>query len=74
MKMVSLRGANYHFWNDKMKDSLFVKNMHLSVFSTQKPNSMSDEEWSFEHECVHGYIRHFVDEPIYNLISHKFVN
>jgi len=71
MKIVSLSGANYHFWKDKMKDLLFVKNMHLPVFRTQKPNSMSDEEWSFEHECVHGYIRHFVDEPIYNLISHE---
>ena len=34
MKMVSLSGANYHFWKDKMKDLLFVKNMHLSVFGT----------------------------------------
>ena len=32
---------------------------------------MSDEEWDFEHEHVCGFIRHFVDEPIYNLISQE---
>jgi len=32
---------------------------------------MSDEEWDLEHEHVCGFIRHFVDEPIYNLISHE---
>jgi len=66
-----LSEANYHFWKGKMKDLLFVKNMHLLVFGTQKPNSMSDEEWGFDHERVCGFIRHFVDEPIYNLISHE---
>ena len=32
---------------------------------------MSDEEWGFEHERVCDFIRHFVDEPIRNLISHE---
>ncbi|KAL5185111.1 hypothetical protein HKD37_17G048683 [Glycine soja] len=27
--MMVLSGANYHFWKNKMKDLLFVKNMHL---------------------------------------------
>ena len=71
MKMVSLSGANYHFWKGKMKDLLFVKNMHLPIFGTQKLNSMCDEEWGFKHELVCGFIRHFVDESIYNLISHE---
>ena len=71
MKMVSLNGANYHYWKGKMKDLLFVKNMHIPVFGAQKPESMSDEEWGFEHERVCGFIRHFVDEPIYNLIAHE---
>jgi len=44
MKMVTLSEANYHFWKGEMKDLLFVKNMHLSVFGTQKPDSMSDEK------------------------------
>jgi len=71
MKMVSLSGANYHFWKGKMKDLLFVRNMHLRVFRTQKPDSMSNEEWGFEHERVCGFITHFAYEPIYNLISHE---
>jgi len=71
MKMVSLSGVNYHFWKDKMNDLLFMKNMHLLIFGTQKPDSMSDEKWSFEHEHVCGFIKHFVDESIYNLISHE---
>ena len=45
-----------------MKDLLFVKNIHLPIFSTQKSDSMSDEEWGFEHERVCDFIRHFVDE------------
>ena len=32
---------------------------------------MSDEEWGFKHKHVCGFIRHFVDEHIYNLISHE---
>ncbi|RDX79231.1 hypothetical protein CR513_40371, partial [Mucuna pruriens] len=33
----------------KMKDILFVKKMHLPGFATQKPESVFDEEWGFEH-------------------------
>jgi len=47
MKMVSLSGVNYHFWKGKMKNLLFVKNMHLPVFGTQKPDFMFGEEWGF---------------------------
>ena len=47
-----------------MKDFLFVKNMHLPVFDTQKPDSMSDEKWGFEHERVYAFIKHSVDKPI----------
>ncbi|RDX82111.1 hypothetical protein CR513_37142, partial [Mucuna pruriens] len=49
-KMMSLNGTNYHLWKGKMKDLLFVKKMHLPVFATQKPKSMFDEEWDFEHQ------------------------
>ena len=35
-----------------MKDLLFVKNMHILVSGAQKPESMSDEEWGFEHELA----------------------
>ncbi|RDX87092.1 hypothetical protein CR513_31474, partial [Mucuna pruriens] len=49
-RMMSLNGTNYHLWKGKMKDLLFVKKMHLPVFAAQKPESMSDEEWDFEHQ------------------------
>jgi len=43
-KMVALNGTNYHLWKGMMKDLLFVKKLHLLVFTTQKPDSMSEEE------------------------------
>ena len=43
-KMVCLNGSNYHIWRGKMKDLLFVKKMHLPVFTSNKPKSMTDEE------------------------------
>ncbi|RDX86226.1 hypothetical protein CR513_32464, partial [Mucuna pruriens] len=49
-RMVNLNDTNYHLWKGKMKDLLFVKKMHLPVFAAQKPKSMSDEEWDFEHQ------------------------
>ena len=49
-KIVCLNGTNYHLWKGKMKDLLFVKNLHLPVFATKKPDSKSDEEWKFEHQ------------------------
>ncbi|KAG8478926.1 hypothetical protein CXB51_028925 [Gossypium anomalum] len=54
-----------------MKDLLFVKALHLSVFTTQKPDSKSDEEWEFEHQQVCGFIREFVEENIYNHIDQE---
>ena len=68
MKMISLSGANYHLWKGKMKDLLFVKNLHLPVFASDKPESKSDEEWDFEHQQVCGFIRQFVDDNVYNFI------
>ena len=43
-KMVCLTDSNYHIWKGKMKDLLFVKKMHLHVFSSNKPQSLNDEE------------------------------
>ncbi|RDX93346.1 hypothetical protein CR513_24405, partial [Mucuna pruriens] len=68
-RMVSLNGTNYHLWKRKMKDLLFVKKMHLLVFAAQKPESMSNEEWDFEHQQVCGFIRLFVDDNVYNHIA-----
>ncbi|RDX60189.1 hypothetical protein CR513_61692, partial [Mucuna pruriens] len=52
-----------------MKDLLFVKKMHLLVFIAQKPESMSDEKWDFEHKRVCDFIRLFVDDNVYNHIA-----
>nr|XP_009776196.1 PREDICTED: uncharacterized protein LOC104226005 [Nicotiana sylvestris] len=68
-KMVNLNGTNYHLWRNKMKDLLFVTKMHLPVFSSQKPEDKSDEDWEFEHNQVCGYIRQFVEDNVYNHIS-----
>ena len=54
---MSLNGSNYHLWKGKMKDLLFVKNLHLVVFATQKPESKTEEEWEFEHHQVCGFIQ-----------------
>ena len=56
-KMVCLNGKNYNIWKSKMKDLLFVKKMHLLIFSAHKPENMTDENWEFEHQQVCGYIR-----------------
>lgn len=49
MKMLFLNSSNYHLWKGNMKDLLFVKKLHLPIFSSAKSNSVSDEEWKFEH-------------------------
>ena len=36
-------------WKGKMKYLLFVKEMHIFVFATQKLNLMYKEDWDFEH-------------------------
>lgn len=70
-KMIMLNGTNYQLWRNKMKDLLFVKALHLPVFTTQKPDSKSDEEWEFEHQQVCGFIRQFVEENVYNHIDQE---
>ena len=70
-KMVCLTGSNYHIWKDKMKDLLFVKKMHLPVFASNKPQSLNDEEWEFEHLQVCGYIRQWVEDNVRNHIVNE---
>jgi hypothetical protein len=43
-RMVSLNGSNYHIWKGKMEDLLYVKQFHLPVFTSEKPENKSDEE------------------------------
>ena len=71
MKMVLLNGSNYHLWKGEMKDLLFVKKLNLSVFSSVKPDSMSDKEWEFEHQHVCGFIRQYVEDNVYNHIANE---
>ncbi|KAK8537987.1 hypothetical protein V6N12_044126 [Hibiscus sabdariffa] len=54
-----------------MKDLLFLKALHILVFTTQKLDSKSDEEWEFEHQQVCGFIRQFVEENVYNHIDQE---
>lgn len=41
-KQNGLNDSNYHTWKGKMKDFLFIKKMHLPLFVTNKPQSMTD--------------------------------
>ena len=70
-KMVCLNGTNYHLWKGKMKDLLFVKKLHLSLFATEKPEDKTDEEWKIEHQSVCGFIRQYVVDNVYNHITNK---
>lgn len=67
--MVSLNGRNYHVWNGKMEDLLYVKRWHLPVFDDDKPANMTDVDWALEHKVVCGFIRQFVDDTVLNHIS-----
>lgn len=63
-RMVSLNGTNYHLWKRKMKDLLYVKSWHLPVFSIERPEGKTDEQWKFDHEQVCGFIRQWVDDNV----------
>ncbi|GAB2302689.1 hypothetical protein Dimus_039387 [Dionaea muscipula] len=67
--MVTLNGSNYHVWQGKMEDLLYVKQLHLPVFAKEKPDGKSDAVWTMEHRQVCGYIRQWVDDNVLNHIS-----
>ena len=69
--MIFLNGRNYNIWKSKMKDLLFVKKMHLPVFSAHKPENVTDENWKFEHQQVCGYIRQWVEDNVLNHIVNE---
>ena len=48
---------------------LYVKGFYLSVFSNEKPDGNSDEEWTLLHKQVNGYIRQWVDDNVLNHVS-----
>lgn len=70
-RMITLNGSNYHIWKGKMEDLLYVKQFHLPVFTTEKPNEKTDEEWAFLHRQVCGYIRQWVNDNVLNHICHE---
>ena len=70
-KMVCLNGINYNIWKSKMKDLLFVKKMHLPVFSAHKPKNVTHENWEFEHQQVCGYIIQWVEDNVRNHIVNE---
>src|ERR1044072_37493 len=70
-RMVCLNGTNYHLWKGKMKDLLLVKKWHRPVFATERPESMTEDEWSFEHQQVCGFIRQYVEKNVYNHIANE---
>ena len=69
--MVVLNGTNYQKWKGKMKDLLFVKNLHLPVFASDKPQKKSVEEWSFENQQVCGFIRQWVGDNVLNHVVNE---
>ena len=69
--MVVLNGTNYQKWKGKMKDLLFVKNMHLPIFAKIKPEKKNDEEWDFENEQVCGFIRQWVGDNVLNHVVNE---
>ena len=70
-KIVCLNIRNYNIWKSKMKDLLFVKKMHLSVFSSHKPDNVTDEIWEFDHQQVRGYIKQWVEDNYRNHIVNE---
>ncbi|CAO2836246.1 unnamed protein product [Amaranthus hypochondriacus] len=54
-----------------MKDLLYVKSWHLPVFTTQKSDGKSEEQWEFDHEKVCGFIRQWVDDNVLNHINEE---
>ena len=71
IKMVYLNRRNYNIWKRKMKDLLFVKKMHLPIFSVHKPENVIDENWEFEQQKVCGYIRRWVEDNVCNHIVNE---
>ena len=45
-RMVTLNSVNYAIWKGKMEDLLYVKNFYKPVFTTVKPDNITDEEWN----------------------------
>lgn len=69
--MIALTASNYHTWKCKMEDLLYINQLHLPVFATEKPEDMTEEQWTLLHRKVCGYIRQWVDDNVLNHISEE---
>ena len=65
-RMITLNVVNYVIWKGKMEDLLYVKNFYKPVFTTVKPDNITDEEWNLLHRQVCGFIRQWVDDNVLN--------
>lgn len=65
-KMIMLSGSNYSSWKSRMEDLLYVKSYYLPVFSTEKPDDKTDEQWTIFHRQVCGFIRQWVEDNVLN--------
>ena len=71
IKRVCLIGRIYNIWKIKMKDLLFVMKIYLSVFSTHKPENVTDENWEFENHQACGYTRKRIEDNVRNHIVNE---
>ncbi|XP_074580577.1 retrovirus-related Pol polyprotein from transposon TNT 1-94 [Curcuma longa] len=68
-KMIMLTGSNYSSWKSRMEDLLYVKNYYMPVFSTEKPEDKTEEQWTIFHRQVCGFIRQWVEDNVLNHVS-----
>ena len=54
-----------------MKDLLFVRKMHILVFSAHKPENVTDENLEFEYQKICGYIRQWFEDNVHNHIVNE---
>lgn len=45
--------------------------MHLSVFTSNKPQSMTNEDWKFKYLHICGYIKQWIKDNIRNAIMNE---
>ena len=41
-RIITLNDSNYYTWKGKMEDLFYVKDYHLYVFATEKPDNKFD--------------------------------
>ena len=59
------------FGRGKWKICFMSRIFYKPVFTTVRPDNMTDEEWNLLHRQVCGFIRQWVDDNVLNHISGK---